>query len=57
MEFKTVPTFDDLDNALNLLEALTIKYLHLLTGKQPETFVPVFQYDWTKIFREPWIIR
>ena len=49
-------TFDDLDRCLDLLEELTLKYYRLFTALSVPEILPTYQYDWTQIFREPWII-
>jgi hypothetical protein len=50
-----IPTFQDLDDCLDFLEQLLRKYLMLFRARSDDTIVPVWQYDWTAIFREPWI--
>jgi hypothetical protein len=50
----SVPTYADLDAALDLPDELTRKYRGLLLA-QPEGLVPTIVYDWKAIFREPWI--
>ena len=50
---KNIPTFQELDVALDLIHALRVKYLFLL---QAQTYnEPVWTYDWKAIFREPWV--
>jgi hypothetical protein len=48
-----MPTFKELDEALDLIKALLIRYLRLLRGLDYQE--PVVGYDWKAIFREPWI--
>lgn len=50
---KNIPTFQELDNALDLIHALRVKYLFLLWARAYQE--PVWTYDWKAIFREPWI--
>jgi hypothetical protein len=51
----TVPTFNDLDECINLLETLIKKYYLLFTAGGVSSVLPTFQYDWQAIFRVPWI--
>lgn len=50
----TIPTFTDLDDALDVIVGLFTRYLAVL---QCLEFAgdPEFTHDWTVIFREPWI--
>ena len=50
-----IPTFADLDAAVDLLGYLFRKYGNLLTAAMYPSLVPVHQEDWLGIFREPWI--
>ncbi|MFZ1082362.1 MAG: hypothetical protein WAO19_10610 [Candidatus Kryptoniota bacterium] len=52
--FRAVPTFDDLDYALDQLEKVVKNYMLLLFGEDSD-LVPIWQYDWQKIFHYPWI--
>jgi hypothetical protein len=54
-DFSEIPTFDDLDKALDLVEALVKKYWFLFRAETLTTVVPVWQYDWKVIFRVPWM--
>ena len=49
----SVPTFKELDEALDLIVGLFVRYLRLLRQLTYEP--PQFTYDWKGIFREPWI--
>ena len=40
---------------LELLEKLLVKYHRLYQAKTYMQILPVWQYDWKEIFREPWI--
>jgi hypothetical protein len=50
------PRFNELTEAIHLLEELTIKYLALLKAESWGRLLPTFQYDWKKIFTTPWIV-
>lgn len=52
---KRVPTFDELDTCIDLLESLIKKYYQLFRGGSLVSVLPTFQYDWKQIFREPWL--
>ncbi len=53
---KNIPTFKDLDDCINFLEEL-IKMCYLLFRAVSLTSIlPVYQYDWKAIFREPWLL-
>lgn len=49
------PTFADLHGAIDSINAQFEKYVLLLTVSTYETLVPVPQYDWLAVFRQPWI--
>jgi hypothetical protein len=53
----TLPTFDELDACVALLERLVLKYELILTASAPQSLLPTWQYDWKAIFYEPWISR
>lgn len=50
-----IPTFADLDAAVDLLGHLFQKYGNLLTASMYLGLAPVHQDDWLAIFRQPWI--
>jgi hypothetical protein len=50
----SIPTFHELDEAIDLIRALWVKYLLLLRGLSYRE--PVWAYDWKAIFREPWVV-
>lgn len=52
-----LPTFDELDACVDLLEKLVLKYEMILKTSAPQTLLPTWQYDWKEIFYEPWIPR
>jgi hypothetical protein len=45
---------NDLDNAIDLLESLTLADRALLTGAGGYSLVPTVQYDWYRQFSFPW---
>jgi len=52
---KTLPTFDNVDECLDFMDKLYVKYHLLFHAAGMETLMPVYQYDWTEIFLEPWL--
>jgi AbiU2 len=52
---KNPPTFKELHDAVETVNKQFQKYVLLLTVSSYATLVPVAQYDWLAIFREPWI--
>ncbi len=52
---RKIPTFKDLDNCVDLLGTLLLKYLLLIEGEGLVQVMPTIQNDWKAIFREPWI--
>ncbi len=52
---KSIPTFTDLDECIDFLEELMKKYYLLFRAKSLVSILPVYQYDWKAIFREPWL--
>lgn len=52
---KDLPKFQELDDAIDCLEALVKRYLHLFRGVGLTSVLPTWQYDWQEIFRYPWI--
>lgn len=50
-----IPTFADLTEALNCLEAMHNKYAAFLTGYSV-SLTPSIVYPWENIFREAWIV-
>jgi hypothetical protein len=49
-----MPTFDDLNSAIDMIGHLFRRYASLLTAAS-YTLVPVHQDDWLAVFRQPWI--
>lgn len=55
-EPKELPTFNEIDACIDLLDELYCKYLLLFhPAFAMETLLPTWQYDWTSIFRVPWL--
>lgn len=54
-ELKEIPTFNEIDACIDLLDELYVKYHLLFHGSGMETLFPTWQYDWTSIFRVPWL--
>ena len=53
---KQIPKFQELDDAIELLEAATRRWLHLFRGAvYPSGLLPTWQYDWKQIFHYSWI--
>jgi hypothetical protein len=50
-----IPTFKELNDCMDFLEGLIKKYLRLFRADVYLQILPVFQYDWKAIFREPWL--
>jgi hypothetical protein len=50
---KSLPTFQELDDAIDMLEALAKRYLHLFRGAVLTLALPTWQYDWKAIFHYP----
>jgi hypothetical protein len=49
------PTFAELHSAIDAINLQFEKYVLLLTVSSYATLVPIPQYDWLAIFRQPWI--
>jgi hypothetical protein len=52
---REIPTWDDLNAAIDLLMGLIPKYNELLDAGQAPGLVPTWQYDWKAIFRVAWL--
>lgn len=54
---KQVPTYRDIDDCIDLLDRLYVKYHLLFTAEamMDDTLLPTWQYDWQQVFRVPWI--
>jgi hypothetical protein len=51
------PTFNELGGCLDLFEKSILRYKLLLKGAGQKTLLPVFQYEWKEIFRQPWVLE
>lgn len=56
-KLEEIPTFPDLDAAIDTLGLLLQRYLLLLKGLDRDQVAPAIAYDWTAPFRVPWISR
>ena len=52
---RRLPTFADLDSCVDQLHRLYVKYERLLSSRRPNNLLPTWQYEWTRVFRIPWI--
>jgi hypothetical protein len=52
---QAVPTFNDLEDAIRVLDTLVRRYHLIMKGGWMNTLMPVFQYDWQDIFKVAWI--
>jgi hypothetical protein len=52
---RSIPTFADLDECIDFLEALVKKYHPLFRGGSLLSVLPEWQYDWKAIFKERWL--
>lgn len=50
-----VPTFGELDDCIKLLDETYVKYHLLFYAEGTVTLMPTYQYEWKKIFLEPWL--
>jgi len=50
-----LPTFQDMDDAIDHLCRLVRRYLHLFRGVWISDILPTWTFDWKEIFRYPWI--
>lgn len=54
-EPKSPPTYNEVDDCIDLLDELFVKYQLAFYAKTSVTLLPVWQYDWKEIFRTAWI--
>ncbi len=52
---KVVPTFKELDDCIKLLDQTYVKYHFLFHAESIDTLMPTYQYEWKRIFCEPWL--
>lgn len=50
-----IPTFDDLETAVKVIERLLQKYYLILIGTWLGQVKPTIMYDWQHVFRTPWL--
>ena len=50
-----VPTFGELDECIKLLDKTYVKYHLLFYAEGMDTLMPTYQYDWKRVFLEPWL--
>ena len=50
-----VPTYEDLNAAIDEIGRLVQKYWSLLTAQRLATLVPTIHYDWQEPFRQAWL--
>lgn len=50
-----IPTFGELDDCIKLLDKTYVKYHLLFYAEGTDTLMPTYQYEWKKIFLEPWL--
>jgi hypothetical protein len=50
-----LPTFNELDQILDLLDETMKNYTLLLQTSAPSSFEPTPQYDWQDVLKKPWI--
>lgn len=53
-EPKSLPKFREIDEAIDTLDSLYVKYHLILHGGSIRTLMPTYQYDWQEIFDHPW---
>jgi hypothetical protein len=52
---QVIPTFLDVDKSLSVLDMICCRYQRIFFAEGSTTLMPTFQFDWTEIFRKPWI--
>ena len=56
-EPKILPTFEDANNTIDILDKLYVKYHLIFHAESMESLMPVYQYDWKQIFDYPWRLK
>lgn len=51
---KELPIFKEVDDLIDLLDRLYVKYRLLFHAESMESLLPTYQYDWQQIFDHPW---
>ena len=54
-EPKELPTYDEVDACIDVLDNLYVRYLLLFHASNMTSLLPEMQYDWKAVFRVPWI--
>jgi hypothetical protein len=54
---KSLPTFSEVDDCINLLDHLYVKYHLVFHASSMTSLMPVYQYDWKAIFQVPWLSK
>jgi hypothetical protein len=52
---KQLPTYKQLDDCIDMLDSLFVRYCLLFHATNMRSLLPTRQHDWKKIFRVPWI--
>jgi len=52
---KSIPTFNELNDAIDTLDKLYVRYHLMFHAVDMKTTLPIRQYDWKEVFRHPWI--
>jgi hypothetical protein len=56
-KLKVIPSFQNVNEAIDFLDKLYIKYHLMFHAGSMETLMPVYQYDWQQIFDFPWRLK
>jgi len=56
-EPKELPTFNEVDACIALLDELYVRYYMLFHASHMDSLLPTRQYDWKAIFCVPWISK
>jgi hypothetical protein len=51
---KILPRFNELDQSIEFLHKLCLKYQLVLLAGYSDSLLPTYQYDWKEIFDYPW---
>ena len=54
-EPKELPTYDEVDACIDVLDNLYVRYLLLFRASNMTSLLAEMQYDWEAVFRVPWI--
>lgn len=54
-EFKEIPRYSDLDDAIDCLARLHRRYYEIFRCYEFGDFLPPFGYDWKSVFHYPWL--